>query len=128
MEITGRLTADAAVRPVNDNRQVVNFDIAINDSYRTKDGDTKKLTTYVQCAYWLGSEVARYLTKGTVVSLSGRIGVNAYTNMQGEAVGKLTFHANSIRLFGAGKSNGAPLATTPQQPAAAANDIDDLPF
>ena len=34
MELTGRITADAKLSTVKDGRQVVNFTIAINDSYK----------------------------------------------------------------------------------------------
>ena len=43
MEITARLTADAKVNTLKDERQVVNFTIAINDSYKPKESaETKK--------------------------------------------------------------------------------------
>lgn len=86
MEITARLTGNAEVKTLKDDRQVVNFNVAINDSYKPKGGDAvTKLVTYVQCAYWVNSNIAQYLTKGTLVELHGRIGVNAYNNLQGEA-------------------------------------------
>lgn len=37
MEITARLTADAHVNTLKDERQVVHFNVAINDSYKPKD-------------------------------------------------------------------------------------------
>ena len=36
MEITARLTGDAIVSTVKNDRQVVNFNVAINDSYKAK--------------------------------------------------------------------------------------------
>ncbi len=52
MEITARLTGDAKLSTLKDERQVVNFNVAVNDSYKTKDGELKKVTTYFQCSYW----------------------------------------------------------------------------
>jgi len=49
-QLTGRLTADAKVSTVKGDKKVVNFNIAINDSYRS-NGETVRVTTYVDCAY-----------------------------------------------------------------------------
>src|SRR5437868_95434 len=106
MEIIARLTADAKVKTTANDRQVVSFDVAINDSYKPK-GATEpiKVTTYVQCSYWVNPGIAQFLKKGTLVELYGRIGVNAYTSMQGEAKATLTFHVNNIKLHGGSKGN-----------------------
>ena len=86
MEITGRITKDAVVNQRNDDRQVINFTVAINDYYKPKNSsEGKKITTFINCSYWLTSKIVQRLTKGTLVELSGRIGVNAYVDLQGEA-------------------------------------------
>jgi len=36
MEIIGRLTSDAKVNELKDGRKVVNFNIAMNESYKSK--------------------------------------------------------------------------------------------
>src|SRR5678809_653647 len=98
MELVGRLTANAKVSTVKDDRKVVNFSIAINDSYKPKGSEmVTKITTFVNCSYWINPAIAEHLTKSTLVELSGRIGVNAWTNAEGEAKASLTFHVNSIK-------------------------------
>ena len=78
MEITARLTGDAKVPTVKNDKQVVNFNVANNDSYKTKgSNEATKIVTYVQCDYWVNPAIAQYLTKGTLVELQGRVGVNA---------------------------------------------------
>lgn len=129
MEIIGRLTANATVKTVKDERQVVNFDIAMNDSYKTKDGEKKKVTTYVQCAYWLTPKIAEQLTKGSIVSLFGRIGINAYTNMNGDAKASLTFHVNNIKFISKYKWDEAQEQNGYATAAVTAPETkDDLPF
>ena len=128
MEITARVTADAKVNTLKDERQVVNFNVAINDSYKPKDGsEIKKMATFIQCAYWINPAIAKHLTKGTLVELYGRIGVNAYKDMQGEPKATLTFHVNNIKMHGKGKPTEAEDKT-----AIAAAEIiqplEDLPF
>ena len=51
----------------------MNFSVAINDSYKTKQGERKEQTTYYNCSYWINAKIVEYLTKGTLVELSGRI-------------------------------------------------------
>jgi single-strand DNA-binding protein len=127
MEIIGRLTADATVNTLKDERKVVNFSIAINDSYRAKGaGGRTQVTTYVQCAYWISPSIAAHLTKGTLVELSGRIGVDAWNNMQGEAKAALRFHVSAIKLHG--KPNRAGTDSKPVALPAGTGVTDDLPF
>lgn len=128
MEITGRLTGNAEVRNVKDNRQVVNFSIADNDQYTTKAGEKKKVTTYFNCSYWLSTKVADNLTQGTIVQLTGRLSVNAYNDTTGEAKASLNFHVNGIKLLGGGKSIGATTGHEQQQHTPSPENVDDLPF
>ncbi|MBS1666328.1 MAG: single-stranded DNA-binding protein [Bacteroidetes bacterium] len=130
MEIIGRITKNATVSETKAGKKVVNFSIAINDTYKSKDSsEVQKLVTYVNCSYWINPGVAALLNKETVVECTGRIGVNAWTDKNGEARASLTFHVNNIKLHGGAKSNidttAAPVITTP---AAMAEATDDLPF
>ena len=130
MEITARLTADAKITTLKNERQVVNFNVAINDSYKSKDnGEFKKVATFIQCAYWINPAISKYLTKGTLVELYGRIGVSAYKDMQGEPKASLTFHVNNIKLHGKGKTTEGQNITSPPTSAADIKEpLEDLPF
>ena len=130
MEITARLTADAQVNILKDGRRVVSFNVAINDRYKAADsGEVTKVTTYVQCSYWINANIAKHLTKGTLVELYGRIGVNAYTNLQGEPKASLTFHVNSIKLHGKSRTKEKQSNTTaPVSANEITEPLEDLPF
>jgi len=122
MEMTGRVTADANVTTTKSGKKVVNFSIAINDSYKPKDSDERKqFTTFVSCSYWRSELIAASIKKGMLVEVSGRISVSAWVNMKGEAKGTLNFHVNSIKLHG--KANA-----TASKPVEITDPIDDLPF
>jgi single-strand DNA-binding protein len=133
MEITGRLTADAVVRTVKEDKKVVGFSIALNDSYRS-GGERRAVTTFIDCSYWRNEGIAEYLKKGGLVQVYGRIGVNAYLSGNSEAKATLTFHVSEIKLLG-GSSANAP-AQKENGPAAAVTSVtddsmqldDDLPF
>lgn len=126
MELTGRITANATVHTTKDDRKVVHFCIAINDSYKPKNSnEVKKLTTYINCSYWQRESIATYLTKGTLVELFGRISVNAWVNTNGEAKASLNFHVSNIKLHGKLNTMNADTysTTAPKKETA-----EDLPF
>ena len=108
MNITGRVTKDAEVRTLSNSRQVVNFSVAINDSYRSKEGNKVEQTTFFECAYWISPKVASILTKGTVVELTGRVSARAWTGSDGEPRAGLNFNTLNIKLHGGGKKSETP--------------------
>lgn len=128
MEITGRLTKDATVQTLSDERKVVRFSIAINDSYKAKgNSEPTRVTTYVDCSFWINPGAAEWLRKGTLVQLYGRIGLNVYNNMEGKAVGTLTFHVNNIKVLVSAKQRENNYSTA-ETPATSPETVDDLPF
>lgn len=105
MNITGRVTKDAKVSTLSDSRQVVNFSVAINESYKNKKGDKVEQTTFFDCAYWISPRVAEWLTKGTVVELTGMVSARAWTGNDGEPRAGLNFNTSNIKLHGGGKKS-----------------------
>ncbi|MBO9676311.1 MAG: single-stranded DNA-binding protein [Sphingobacteriaceae bacterium] len=131
MNIIGRLTRDAQVHTVSQDKQVVNFSVATNDSYKNKQGERIEKTTYFDCAYWISPNVAKALTKGTLVELSGRVYARAWTGNDGEAHAALNFHTSQIKLYGGAKKSKAEEPTTgkkDKQGAEKPKEDDDLPF
>lgn len=130
MEITGRITKDALARKVGNEKQVVNFSIAINDSYKPKGStEYKHITTFVDCSYWLNAKLAEWLKKGALVQLFGRVGLNTYLGHDGSAMGSLTFHINSLKILAfAKKEDGSVGAVTTPKKQNQSYDPDDLPF
>jgi len=123
MEIIGRVTKDAEVRHLKDGRDVVTFSIAINDYYKTKSGEKKEDTTYINCSYWISTKAAERIRKGSIVSLFGRIGINAYKGMDGEFHANLTFHVNAIKVVAQYKNSAVSVVEQ-----VATGTKDDLPF
>ena len=130
MNITGRLTRDAEVRTTSQDKQVVNFSVATNYSYRNKQGERIEQTTYFDCSYWITPNVAKLLTKGTLVELSGRVSTRAWTGNDGEPRAGLNFHTSQIKLHGGSKRTESVQATaqTGNNSTAGKGTEDDLPF
>jgi single-strand DNA-binding protein len=126
MLIIGRITKDAVVKQLKDEKQVVEFSVAVNDYYKPKNGEAKKFTLFVNCAYWFGTAIAALLKKGTVVELNGRAVLNAYTDAQGEPRTSLNLHVNKIQIHSSVKqAEKAEPAITEKN---SVEPIDDLPF
>lgn len=129
MELTGRLTADATIATLSDERQVTNFTLVMNDRYKTKAGEKREVNTFVKCAYWVSPKAAEYLKKGCIITVYGRIGLDVYKNSEGEAKGSLTFHVNDIKFVAKpAKSAAVAVTTVAAQAAPPPETVDDLPF
>ncbi|OXB00132.1 single-stranded DNA-binding protein [Flavobacterium oncorhynchi] len=130
MNIIGRVTKDAEVRTLSGNRQVVNFSIAANESYRSKEGERVEQTTYFDCAYWISPKVADILTKGTLVELSGRVSARAWKGSDGELHAGLNFNTSQIKLHGGVKKAQTAETTTQTQSSkpTVQEPEEDLPF
>lgn len=136
MNIIGRLTRDAEVRTLSNEKQVVNFSIATNENYRNKQGDRIEQTTYFDCAYWISPKVADFLTKGTLVELNGRVYTSAWLGKNGEAHAGLNFHTSNIKVHSSSKqtenkseqSKKAEKKAVSNSDSKTSEEDDDLPF
>ena len=130
MNIIGRLTRDAEVRTLSNEKQVVNFSIATNDSYKNKQGDRVEQTIYFACSYWLSTKVATLLTQGTLVELTGRVSARAWKDKDGEPKSGLNFHTSQIKLHGGGRKSETVQANAQGESNKVTAQITeaDLPF
>lgn len=124
MILIGRVTKDAVVAQLKDERTVVNFSIAINDYYKPKGSEKGvTVTSFINCAYWIRTANAERLTKGSLIEIAGRLSVNAYTSLQGEAKASLNCHVDSIKIHQQYKTGVAKAG-----PATKEAVQDNLPF
>lgn len=130
MNIIGRLTGDAKVSTLQNNREVVNFSVAVNDSYKKKDGERVQLTEYFDCAYFLSPKVADSLTKGTLVEVTGRVSTRAWLGRDGEPHASLNFHTSNIKFLDSPKKAERPEIdlTAKGKGKAKTDEKEDLPF
>lgn len=130
MNIIGRLTSDAEVRTLSNEKQVVNFSVATNDSYKNKQGERVKQTTYFACSYWLSTKLATLLTKGILVELTGRVSAKAWVGKDGEPKAGLSFHTSQIKLHGGSRKTETvqPATQVENNRITAQITEDDLPF
>jgi single-strand DNA-binding protein len=115
MTIIGRVTRDAEVRNLSNNKSVVSFSVAVNHDYKAKNGKRVTQTEFFDCAYWFSTGVAQYLTKGSLVELAGRVSARAWMGNDGEPKAGLNFNTTDIKLHGGVKNEAEPQQQSQQQ-------------
>jgi len=78
--ITGRLTRDPELRTTTTGKQVAGFSVAVDDPYN------KEHTNFFNCTAWgqTAEFVSKYLSKGRLVAVDGRLQQRRYTTNEGE--------------------------------------------
>ncbi|KPH13374.1 single-stranded DNA-binding protein [Chryseobacterium sp. ERMR1:04] len=130
MNIIGRLTADAKASILKDERSVVNFSIAVNDSYKNKQGEWINLTEYVDCSFWQSPKVIPVLTQGTLVELTGWATARAWTTQSGEPKARINFHTSQFKVLKRGDKKEVETASMQDNYNTGGSnpENDDLPF
>lgn len=84
--LIGRLTRDPELRYSSSNTPIVNFTIAIDRQYTNKDGQRE--TDFIRIvAYNKQAEnISKYVTKGSLVAVDGRIQTGSYEDKDGKRV------------------------------------------
>ena len=106
--LMGNLTRDPELRTTPNGQSVCSFSLALNRSYKSKDGDWQEATDYIDIVAWgpLGERVAQYLTKGRPALVNGRLQSRSW-EQDGQKRSKVEVVAQDVTfLGGAGGGNG----------------------
>jgi len=78
--LIGRVGKDPESKTTSNGASVTNFSVATTEKYKDKSGSKKETTTWHNCQAWRGlSEIcAKYLKKGSLVYISGKISNRSY--------------------------------------------------
>lgn len=128
ISIIGNVTKDAEVRAFEGGKSVINFDVAVNERYKDKNGQKQERTTFIRCAMWREvTTIAQYITKGTKIYVEGSPDADAYMNKEGKAVGNIKINVRELEFLGGAKKTETGAGSSAEDVhATAAND--DLPF
>jgi single-strand DNA-binding protein len=85
VQLIGRLGRDPEGKFTSTGKQVTHFSLAVTNRWKTKDGETKEYTEWINIEAWgrLGEVCQEYLKKGSLVYLDGRLKTDRYED-QGE--------------------------------------------
>lgn len=104
--LTGRLTKDPEVRYTADTQKAVaTFSVAI-DRPITKDGDKKTDYPRVTVFGKQAENCEKYIGKGRLVGVQGRLQTGSYTNKDGVTVYTTDVIADRIEFLDRGESKG----------------------
>ena len=105
--ILGNVTREPEVRNLPSGQQVTNFSIATNRFYTSSAGEKKQEAEFhnIVCFGKLADISARYLNKGGLVLIEGRIQTRNWTNTAGVKQYRTEIIAESLQL--GPRSNGA---------------------
>ena len=78
--ILGRLGNDPTTRDTRTETTVTHFDVAVDESYKTKAGEKIEKVTWFRCEAWngRGKAIEKYLGKGNRILVNGRMEFRNY--------------------------------------------------
>lgn len=81
--LVGRITRDPEVRYTQSNIAVVSFTLAVNRMFSDQGGERQ--ADFIQCVVWRkqAENLARYVSKGALLGVEGRIQTRTYESDQG---------------------------------------------
>ena len=143
--IVGNLGRDPELRYTPQGIAVCNFSLATNEKKRDKSGELQDVTTWFRVTLWRNQaeNAAKYLTKGSPVYVEGRLGVEEWTDRDGNNRHTLEVQGTEMHFISGGTRNeeysGAPANTaefagpSDRSPAGTAtapapSGDDDIPF
>lgn len=145
--IVGNLGRDPELRYTPQGVAVCNLNLATNEKKRDKSGEMQDVTTWFRVTLWRNQaeNAAKYLTKGSPVYVEGRLGMEEYTDRDGNKRISLEVQGTDMHFISAGgggarnedysgsQSSAAEFAGPSDRPSAAAaapapSGDDDIPF
>jgi single-strand DNA-binding protein len=125
--IIGRLGADPELRYTPAGVPVCSFNVATDRTWNNDQGVKQEETTWHKVTAWrkLAEICGQYLSKGSLVAVTGNVKAQGYTNRNGEVAASLNVTADQVKFL-SGKSANGEVASTPapvQEVAA-----EEIPF
>lgn len=117
--LVGRLGGDPEVRATGSGKEVANFSIATDETFKNGSGERQKRTTWHRLTLWdkLAGIAKDYLHKGDMVYVEGRIQNREYETNTGERKEVTEVVVNELRMLGGNSENKAKhTATSNEEP------------
>jgi single-strand DNA-binding protein len=139
--LIGRLTRDPELRHLPNGGPVAGFTLAVDRPFKNQAGERE--TDFVTITTWrkLAEQASRYLDKGRLVAVEGRLQIRSYETQDGQRRKVAEVVADGIRFLDSGKRNGQRVATVAEAQEQAAEGVpaaddtreapvaeDDVPF
>ena len=121
--LMGNITRDPELRTAG-STSVCDLGLAVNESYKDKDGTTRESTVFVDVVTWArqAETCAEYLRKGSPVLIEGRLQLDEWEK-DGQKRSKLRVRADRVQFLGSKSSDTGQGAQKSQD-----DDDDGMPF
>lgn len=125
--LIGRLTRDPEVRYTSSNRAVAQFTIAIDRPFTKEDGTRE--ADFLNVVAWdkIGENVGKYLTKGRLCAVEGRIQTRNYDNDEGRKVYVTEIIASNVQFLEK-KQDNSNFENMPEPPMQESKTEEKDPF
>lgn len=110
--LVGRLTRDPELRRTGSGKAVTSFNLAVERNFKSDEQEAD----FINCVCWgkVAENTERYCSKGSMVSIDGRIQTRNYDNSQGQKVYVTEVIADSVQFIQTNRNNNT--ATAAQAP------------
>jgi single-strand DNA-binding protein len=131
--LVGHLGRDPEIRTLDTGAKVASFSLATSETYKNKEGQKIDMTEWHNIVVWRGlADIAeKYLKKGNLVYLEGRIKTRSYEK-DGIKKYMTEIVADTMQMLGGRKDADVAETTedTGNEPEASSSEPagDDLPF
>lgn len=110
--LVGRLTRDPELRRTGSGKAVTSFNLAVERNFKSDDQEAD----FINCVCWgkVAENTERYCSKGSMVSVDGRIQTRNYDNNQGQKVYVTEVIADSVQFIQTNRNNNTATAAQAQ--------------
>ena len=137
--LMGNLTRDIELKHTPSDQSVATIGIAVNRTFKTRDGESREETTFVDCEAWgrTAEVMSQYLRKGRPVFIEGRLKLDQWDDREtGNKRSKLKVVIDNFQFVdsrgGDGGERPAPAAAGARQGGGGTDhppvDESDIPF
>ncbi len=97
--LVGRLTKDPELRKTQNDIAVTTFTIAVNRTFKNQQGEQE--ADFINCVVWRrqAENVSRYVNKGSLVGVEGRIQSRSYDDQNGNRRFVTEIVADSVQFL-----------------------------
>ena len=125
--LAGRVTKDIELKVTPTGKSVCSFSLAVERNF-VQNGE--KVTDFINCQLWGKSAetLEKYVKKGMMIGIEGRIQTRKYTNQHGQTVYVTEVVADSFSFLEKKQSNEQPQFNDFENYGGFEVNDDDLPF
>ncbi|MEQ8351443.1 MAG: single-stranded DNA-binding protein [Leptospiraceae bacterium] len=98
--LDGNLVQDPELKELGNERKVVNFTVAANHGFRSKEDNSREFVSYFNVEAWdkQAGPIAQYLKKGSRVTIEGNLRQDRWKDDEGFNRNKVKIVARNVRF------------------------------